>query len=88
MKLTNGLNLFYWHIDNDKSVISLEDTTRLLYIRPSKQLIFKFYRNHEIRLRSRSDNPLIFNLKKYEKKVDVFKDTDLIFKIRRRTKNV
>ena len=74
MKLTNGLNLLYWYVDNDKLVISLEDIT-ILYDRPPKQLIFKFYRNHKIKLRSCSGNPLIVNLKKYEKKkADVYGD--------------
>lgn len=70
MKLTNGLNLFYWYVDNNELVISLEEDIRIFY-RPSKQLIFKFYKNHKIRLRNCSGNPLIFNLKKYEKKSDI-----------------
>lgn len=71
MKLTNGLNLFYWYVDNDELVISLEEDIRIFY-RPSKQLIFKFYRNHKIKLRNCSGNPLIFNLKKYEKRADIY----------------
>lgn len=68
MRLTNGLNLFYWYVDNNELVISLEDNTKILYIRPSKQLIFNFYKNHKIKLRNRLSNPLIISLKKHEKK--------------------
>ena len=70
MKLTNNFNLYYWHYSYQEISISLEDIT-ISYDRPPKQLIFKFYRNHKIKLRSCSGNPLIFNLKKYEKKADV-----------------
>ena len=70
MKLTNNLKLYYWYVGNNELVISLEDIT-MLYDRPPKQLIFKFYKNYKIKLRNCSGNPLIFNLKKYEKKADV-----------------
>lgn len=63
MKLNKGLSLLYWYVGNNELVISLEDIT-MLYSRPPKQLIFKFYKNHKIKLRACLGNPLIFNLKK------------------------
>lgn len=64
MKLTNKFNLYYWHYNYQEISISLEDIT-ISYNRPPKQLIFKFYKKHKIKLRSCSGNPLIVNLKKY-----------------------
>lgn len=63
MNFAKRLSLLYRHCTNDEVIIRLEDFTSL-YNKPPKQLVFKFYKRHRIKLRACLGNPLIFNLKK------------------------